>query len=133
MEQLQLPFGRQLQLPAMERSPEPARCLEQAETGGAVSDTTGADPDRRGHLASRPAATVGPPSELAAELERQEWAADGGDGYVLSLDLEEPSALNLEWMLHGALIEAMAAVLMRAPEARSIELEESEKKPEVAE
>ena len=118
----------------MERSPEPAGCLEQAETGGAVSDTTGADPGRRGHPVPHPAATVGPPLELAAELGRQEWAADGGDGYVLALDeLEEPRALNLEWLLHGALLEAMAAVLMRAPQARSIELEESEKNPEVAE
>jgi len=73
-------------------------------------------------------------AELDASIARDEWAADGGDGHVLALgELEQPPALNLEWMLRGALIEAMAAVLMRPQAARSFELEESEKSSEVAE
>jgi hypothetical protein len=58
-------------------------------------------------------------AELATELERQEWAADGGDGSICSTH-EDPGeggpdarALNLEWMLRGELLAAMATVTNR--------------------
>ena len=108
----------------------------EATTCRALSDRHGASPDR---LALPPPETVGRllPRELAeleASIARDEWAADGGDGHVWSDDDErDPSALNLEWLLHGALIEAMAAIVLRPDEARSIALEQSEKKPGVAE
>lgn len=54
---------------------------------------------------------------LELELARIEWAADGGDGCVCSTDEGDAATLDLEWMLRGPLLEAMAALLLRAPSA----------------
>jgi hypothetical protein len=75
----------------------------------------------------RPAPSPAELAELDALIARLEWAADGGDGSVCSTtELEDVPALNLEWILHGALLEAMAAVLMDVHAARPFRLEQSE-------
>lgn len=65
-------------------------------------------------------------AELEREIERQEWAADGGDGSVWSDDRPDPRALNLEWILRGPLLEALAAITWKPLEARREALEEPE-------
>lgn len=74
------------------------------------------------------------PAELAAHIERLEWAADGGDGSVCSTrELDDVPTLDLEWMLRGALLEAMAAIVLRVGDARSFAPFQSENNSEVAE
>ena len=45
----------------------------------------------------------------------------------------EPPTLELEWMLHSALLEVMAAIVMRPEDARTIEAFQSENNSGVAE
>lgn len=71
---------------------------------------------------------------LEFDLALAEWRADGGDGSVCSThEVEAVVCLELEWLLHGALIEAMAAIVQLAGEARSIGTVESENSSRVAE
>jgi hypothetical protein len=64
---------------------------------------------------------------LELDLSHLEWAADGGDGSVCSTDDGDvPTTLNLEPLLRGALLEAMAAVLLRADSACSSSTRQSE-------
>jgi hypothetical protein len=76
------------------------------------------------------------PAELMAlewEVARIEWAADGGDGSVCSTtELDDVPALNLEWILHGPLLEAMAAVIMKWTSARPSALEQTDNSREAA-
>jgi hypothetical protein len=72
-------------------------------------------------------------AELDALIARLEWAADGGDGSICSTtELDDVPALNLEWILRGPLLEAMAAVVMKWAQARPLALEESEESPGAA-
>lgn len=70
---------------------------------------------------------------LELELHRFEVAADGGDGSVCSTDECDTPTLDLEWMLRGALLEAMAAVLLRAVPACPNDPRQSEDSIESAE
>jgi hypothetical protein len=87
-------------------------------------------------LVRRTPAELAELAELQAELSRQEWAADGGEGSVCSLDLEpweRVPCLNVEWMLHGTVIEALAAIELRRDQAQPEALEQSEFPSQVAE
>jgi hypothetical protein len=56
--------------------------------------------------------------QLERDIERQEWAADGGDGSICSVrERDDVRCLNLEWMLNGAVIEDIAAIELRIGEA----------------
>jgi hypothetical protein len=65
---------------------------------------------------------------LELELQRKEWAADGGDGSICSTrELDDIPALNLEWILRGPLLEALAAITWKPLEADRDGLEQPEK------
>ena len=104
---------RQLWLPGVAGAPErpPTKLSRSIETARRRRECHVADPPQRG-LTER--------ERFAFELHclREEWAADGGDGSVCSTDEGDPPTLNLEWLINGALLEVMAAVVMRPEPAR---------------
>jgi len=75
---------------------------------------------------SQPPVSVPERFALELELQRMEWAADGGDGSVCSTHEGELRTLDLEWQLRGPLLEAMAAVLLRPGPARDSSARQSE-------
>jgi hypothetical protein len=73
--------------------------------------------------------TTGELAELEAHAARVEWAADGGDGSAWSDDRpdhEQTQTLNLEWILRGPLLEALAAITWKPLDARREPLEQPE-------
>lgn len=104
----------------------------EAPGGAGAAGTQGARQERR--VTANPIAVVLRPrptpaelAELDALIARLEWAADGGDGSICSTsEPDDVQAINLEWILHGSLLEAMAAVLMKCGPARPSALEQSE-------
>jgi len=90
---------------------------EQKPSSGSKKTGTPAPPAFSTAETARARARV-VPFALELELQRREVAADGGDGFGPSAselaELGAP-AIDVEWMLNGALLEAMAAVVLRAP------------------
>lgn len=108
---------RQLWLPGVAGAPErpPSKLSRSIETARQRRQAA-----EKGNVAGPPQRALTERERFAFELHclREEWAADGGDGSVCSTDEGDPPTLNLEWLINGALLEVMAAVVMRPEPAR---------------
>ncbi len=107
--------------------PPPGRGGAAGTQGGASGNNAGARNDTR----QRQPVVLTERERFELELHclRVEWAADGGDGSICSTGelLDDIPTLNLEWILHGPLLEALAAITWKPLEAQQERLEEPEK------